>query len=79
MHCPVNAIVRVTLGVASPVQEEKDELVRQLRETMEVEDANRKKIILKFKSRYSIFKSIHARCTLYFVCHRSIFYNSICS
>lgn len=32
-------------------QEEKDELARQLEEAMTVEDANRKKIILKFKSR----------------------------
>lgn len=33
------------------LQEEKDELARQLEEAMTVEDANRKKIILKFKSR----------------------------
>lgn len=31
---------------------EKEELERQLEETMAVEDRNRKKIILKFKSRY---------------------------
>lgn len=34
------------------MQEEKDELARQLLETMEVEEANRRKIIVKFKARY---------------------------
>lgn len=34
------------------LQEEKDELARQLLETMEVEEANRRKIIVKFKARY---------------------------
>ncbi|CAM9272491.1 unnamed protein product [Sphacelaria rigidula] len=38
------------------LQEEKDELVRQLEEAMAIEDANRTKIILKFKSRENILR-----------------------
>lgn len=45
-HCSPNCPHRI-LGW----KEEKDELVRQLEEAMAIEDANRTKIILKFKSR----------------------------
>ncbi|CAM9865365.1 unnamed protein product [Pylaiella littoralis] len=44
------------------LQAEKDDLARQLQETMEMEDANRKKIILKFKSRENLLrKNFEAR------------------
>lgn len=33
------------------LQAEKDALARQLQETVEMEDANRRKIIIKFKAR----------------------------
>lgn len=50
-HLTHAVCVRVCLW-AVYLQEEKDELSRQLQETMEVEEANRRKIIVKFKARY---------------------------
>lgn len=47
-NCPPN---RDAAQCRQLLQAEKDQLARQLQETMEVEDASLKKIILKFKAR----------------------------